>query len=104
VKRRKPIANLGAGSTLKADALVVKAGYAGGAEPKPRGKRRQIEFVQAAVWVLFRETGAPYGIPRRELLEQVREQLAKDPEWCAAGFRPVSIDTILRAMKLVWSI
>jgi len=88
---------------LAADALAVRPGKTRHKD-RPRSRPRQIEFTQKALWVLFRETGAPYGMRRGDLVEAVNNQLKKDPEWCAAGFSPVSYKTIERAMELVWPI
>jgi hypothetical protein len=66
----------------------------------PRPRWGQVEYVQAAITVI-----CPRGLPKHfnatKLTRDVREQLAKDPEYCAVGFSKVSRQTVLRAVKLL---
>jgi hypothetical protein len=66
----------------------------------PRPRRGQIEFVQCAIWALY-----PRGLPEHfnalRLTQGVQEQLDRDPDYRAVGFRKVSRPTVLRAVKLL---
>jgi hypothetical protein len=66
----------------------------------PRPRWGQIEYVQAAISALHPH-GPPKNFNASKLTKDVREHLAKDPDYCAAGFRPVSRQTVLRAVKLL---
>jgi hypothetical protein len=88
-------ANLSAKSRFTADAGVVVAGQT------KHGARRKwgpIEYAEAALWMLY-PAGPPRGVREKILVKRVNDWLATDLEWCAAGFGPVSFDTIKRAMQ-----
>jgi hypothetical protein len=66
----------------------------------PRPRWGPIEFVQAAICVL-NPRGLPKHFSASKLTKEVREQLAKDPDYRAVGFKPVSRRTVLRAVELL---
>jgi hypothetical protein len=92
------VASLEGKGTLDAFAWVIRAAKS---PYGPRPRMGQVEYAQAAICVIY-----PHGLPKNyspsKLTRDVREQLAKDPEYCAVGFsKPVSRQTVLRAVVLL---
>ena len=79
-------------------AWVIRAGKS---PYGPRPRWGPLEYAQSAICVIH-----PRALPKHfnasELTRDVREQLAKDPEYCAVGFfKPVSRQTVSRAIELL---
>ena len=97
-RRPKVEVSLSADSDLSATAWIIRSARS---PYGPRQRWGQIEYAQAAICALY-----PKGLPRNFspslLTQDVRGQLAKDPDYCAVGFRkPVSRQTVLRAAELL---
>jgi hypothetical protein len=82
-----------------ANAHVIRA------SKSPYGARPrwgQVQYAQAAICAIY-----PHGLPKNfnasQLARDVRERLAKDPEYRAVGFPQLSRQTVLRAVALVRS-
>jgi hypothetical protein len=60
----------------------------------------QLEYAQRAICVIYPRV-LPQHFNASKLTRDVREQLANDPEYRAIGFKPVSRQTVLRAVKLL---
>jgi len=94
---RKAAAVLQGAGNLSAIAWVIRAGKS---PYGPRPRWGQIEYAQTAICELH-----PHGLPENfnglQLAEDVKEQLARDPNYCAVGFKPISRQTVLRAVKLL---
>ena len=90
-------ANLG----FSADAMLVPATMT--KHGTPRRDWHQIQFAIAALQRRY-PAGAPIGIARKTLYEQVNEDVATDPAWRDAGFPPISLKTIVRAMPIITNI
>lgn len=88
---------------LKANAIHIKAGHT-----KHGSGRRlwgQYEYAQAAIGALYSD-GLPADLAtartlKAKLVHDVREQLNKDPQYRARGFRQIGRNTILRAAGLL---
>jgi hypothetical protein len=81
-----------AARTIKVKAVFDKHGNV-------RRNWRELEYTQFALQSLY-PAGTPRGVLRKKLLNEVNNWLAKNPEYSAARFGPISKNTLSRALDL----
>ena len=66
-------------------------------QARPGHSQARIEFAQAEIITLF-----PRGLPEkrpRDLVRNVRNALAQNPDWQRQGYEPISLRTVKRAWR-----
>jgi hypothetical protein len=89
-------ASLAGNSSVSTNPFVIRAGKS---PYGPRQRWGQIEYAQAAICALHPNIPKNFNISA--LTRAVRDQLNKDPEYRAIGFRPLSRQTVTRALELL---